>query len=166
MDKFTKDRIQKLHPSVHEEMERIITECDKALTGRAKIRITQGLRTWVEQSQLYAKGRTKSGLKVTNAKSGQSIHNYGLAVDICLIIDGKMASWDIHKDWDNDKIADWKECVQVFNKYGWDWGGNWKTFKDFAHFEKRNIIVKSKTIKATWQNLINLPKDKSGYIIF
>ena len=100
MDSITLQRIEKLHPSVKDELKKIIEECDKALTGRAKVRITQGLRTFAEQDGLYAQGRTKPGKKVTNAKGGQSIHNYGFAVDICLIIDGETASWDTTKDWD------------------------------------------------------------------
>jgi D-alanyl-D-alanine carboxypeptidase. len=166
MDKITQQRIQKLHPKVREEVIKIIEDCDKELTGRAKIRITQGFRTFDEQDQLYAIGRTKPAKKVTNAKAGQSIHNYGLAVDICLIIDGKTVSWDTAKDWDNDKVADWYECVKVFAKHGWSWGGNWKTFKDLPHFEKRSIKTKTSEIKTTWRNLIKLPKDKAGYIIF
>ena len=100
--KTTKKRIAKLHPSVREEVTQIIDQCDKALTGKAKIRITQGLRTNAEQDILYTQGRTAPSKKIANAKSGQSIHNYGFAVDICLIIDGKV-SWDVVKDWDNDQ---------------------------------------------------------------
>ncbi|WP_379966992.1 M15 family metallopeptidase [Epilithonimonas sp. UC225_85] len=166
MDNITQTRIEKLHPLIRDEVQKIITECDSALTGRAKIRITQGLRTFEEQVQLYAIGRTKPGKKVTNAKPGQSIHNYGLAVDICLIIDGKTASWDTAKDWDNDQIADWYECVKIFAKHGWDWGGNWKTFKDLPHFEKKSIKTKTSEIKISWRKLIKLPKDKNGYVIF
>lgn len=157
MDKHTKQRIQKLHPAVREEVTKVIEECDTSLTGKAKIRITQGLRTFEEQDALYAQGRTKPGKKVTNAKAGQSIHNYGFAVDICLIIDGKEASWDTAKDWDNDKIADWYECVKIFAKHGWEWGGNWKTFKDMPHFDKRNLN--------SWKKLSKLKKDKNGYVI-
>ncbi len=166
MDNITQQRIQKLHPLVRDEVINIIKECDLALTGQAKIRITQSLRSFKEQDELYAVGRTKPGKKVTNAKPGQSIHNYGLAVDICLIIDDKTASWDTAKDWDNDKIADWYECVKIFAKYGWNWGGNWKTFKDLPHFEKKSIKTKTSEIKTTWRNLIKLPKDKNGYVIF
>lgn len=166
MDPITQQRINKLHPIVRDEVQKIISECDSAIIGRAKVRVTQGLRTWEEQKKLYAQGRTISGKKVTNAKPGQSIHNYGLAVDICLMIDGKTASWDTAKDWDNDQIADWYECVKIFAKHGWDWGGNWKTFKDLPHFEKKSIKTKTSDIKTSWRNLIKLPKDKSGYIIF
>lgn len=98
MDTPTQTRIAKLHPSVRNEVTKIIQECDKALTGRATVRITQGLRTFAEQDALYQQGRTKPGKKVTNAKAGQSIHNYGFAVDICLIIDGKTTSWETTKD--------------------------------------------------------------------
>lgn len=164
MDKITLQRIEKLHPTVREEVKQIIKDCDESLTGRAKIRITQGLRTFKEQDDLYAIGRTKPGKKVTNAKAGQSIHNYGLAVDICLIIDGKTASWDTAKDWDNDQVADWYECVKIFAKYGWDWGGNWKTFKDLPHFEKKIFKAKNGTIKTNWRNLAKLSRNKDGYI--
>lgn len=166
MDNVTLQRIEKLHPFVREEVKQIIRECNTALTGRAKIRITQGLRTFKEQDDLYSIGRTKPGKKVTNAKAGQSIHNYGLAVDICLIIDGKTASWDTAKDWDNDKVADWYECVKIFAKHGWDWGGNWKTFKDLPHFEKKSFQAKNGIIKTGWRDLAKLPKDKLGYIVF
>ncbi|RZJ33309.1 MAG: M15 family peptidase [Chryseobacterium sp.] len=166
MDTITQKRIDKLHPIVRDEVKKIIAECDAALTGKAKIRITQGLRTFDEQAQLYAIGRTKAGKKVTNAKAGQSIHNYGLAVDMCLIIDGKTASWDTAKDWDDDKIADWYECVKIFAKHGWEWGGNWKTFKDLPHFEKKKIARATSELKVSWRALVKLPKDKDGYVIF
>lgn len=165
MDKVTLQRIEKLHPLVRGEVKKIIKECDKALTGKAKVRITQGLRSFEEQEKLYAIGRITKGKKVTNAKAGQSIHNYGLAVDICLIIDGKTASWDTAKDWDNDGIADWYECVKIFAKHGWEWGGNWKTFKDLPHFEKKKIPTKKGLIKTSWRTLSKMTRDKDGYVI-
>ncbi|SHG27338.1 M15 family metallopeptidase [Flavobacterium johnsoniae] len=157
MDKVTKERIDQLHPKVRGEVTLIIEECDKALTGRAKVRITQGLRTFAEQDMLYAAGRTKPGNVVTNAKGGQSIHNYGFAVDICLIIDGKTASWDVKADWDGDKKADFMECVEIFKKHGWNWGGDWKTFKDLPHFDKTGY--------SDWKVLSKLKRDKSNYVI-
>ena len=92
MDTTTKNRIAKLHPSVQNEITKIIQECHKALTSKATVRITQSLRTFAEQNVLYQQGRNTPGKKVTNAKAGQSVNNYGFAVDICLIINGKTAS--------------------------------------------------------------------------
>lgn len=152
MDKPTLDRIAKLHPKVREEMKKIIDECNQSLKGRSQVRISQGLRTFAEQDELYNKRP-----RVTKAKGGQSIHNYGFAVDIVLIIDGKTASWDTHKDWDNDGIADWDECVKIFAKYGWSWGGNWTSFKDMPHFDKIGLN--------NWRVLINKPKDSQGYVV-
>jgi peptidoglycan L-alanyl-D-glutamate endopeptidase CwlK len=157
MDQTTKKRIDQLHPSVRDEVAKIIQECDLALTGKAKVRITQGLRSFSEQDDLYAYGRTKPGKKITNAKGGQSIHNYGFAIDICLIIEGKTASWDTAKDWDNDQISDWNECVKIFIKYGWEWGGDWKTFKDLPHFDKKGCN--------DWRKLSKLNRDKKKYVI-
>lgn len=157
MDSITKQRINQLHPSVRDEVTKIIEQCDKVLTGRAKVRIAQGMRTFAEQDALYAQGRTVKGNKVTNAKGGQSIHNYGFAVDIVLIIDGKTASWDTVKDWDGDKISDWKEVVKVFKEHGWNWGGDWTSFKDLPHFDKKGL--------SDWKKLQNLKKDKDGYVL-
>ena len=157
MDKPTTERIARLHPKVRAEVTTIVNEINRRLSGRAKVRITQGLRTIQEQDELYAIGRTKPGKKVTNAKGGQSVHNYGFAVDICLIIDGKEASWDTKKDWDGDKVADWDECVQVFASHGWNWGGSWATFKDMPHFEK--IGYNNRRV------LSGRKKDSAGYII-
>jgi peptidoglycan L-alanyl-D-glutamate endopeptidase CwlK len=168
MDTPTQNRIAQLHPSVRAEVTQIIQACDQALTGRAKVRITQGLRTFKEQDDLFALGRTRVnpqgktakkplGNRVTQAKGGQSVHNYGFAVDICLIIDGKTASWDTAKDWDNDTVADWYECVKIFAKFGWEWGGNWKNFKDFPHFEKKGFN--------NWRQLIKRQCDAKGFVV-
>ncbi len=130
------ERIGKLHPKVREEVKKIYDEVDVVLTGRSGIRITQGLRTIEEQDVLYAQGRTTPGKIVTNAKGGSSYHNYGLAVDFVLLLDGKEISWSTDKDFDGDRKADWMEVVEVFKKYGWKWGGEFKSIKDYPHFEK------------------------------
>lgn len=152
MDQATKNRIALLHPSIRKEVEQIVNEINANLSGRSQVRISEGLRTFAEQDALFAKKP-----KVTNAKGGQSVHNYGFAVDIVLIIDGKTASWDTHKDWDGDKINDWDECVKVFAKYGWSWGGNWTSFKDMPHFDKIGFN--------NWRVLSTKKRDSNNYII-
>jgi len=63
-----------------------------------------------------------------------SYHNYGLAIDIVLIVDSK-ASWDIVKDFDGDGKSDWQEVVKIFKQFGWEAGIDWK-FSDAPHFQK------------------------------
>jgi len=135
MDPVNQKFIDKLHPSIRTATMIAVTSAQAALTGRAQPRITFGLRTFEEQQALYDQGRTKPGQKVTNAKPGQSYHNYGLAIDVALLIDGKELSWDTGKDWDGDKQSDWMEVVAAFKKAGFAWGGDWRTFKDMPHFE-------------------------------
>lgn len=95
------------------------------------IRITQGLRTIEEQNALYAQGRTVPGPIVTNARGGQSYHNFSLAIDFVLIKGG----YDMKYDGDSDGIADWVEVVSEAKVLGFSWGGDWKSFKDYPHFE-------------------------------
>jgi len=163
MDSVTLSRIQLLHPKVRTEVENIYkNQIVPALTGRAICRFAYTLRTFAEQDALYAQGRTKlfdaNGNRlgvVTKAKGGQSIHNFGLALDIVLIKDNKTASWEDNVDFDKDGKADWMEVVDILKANGWSWGGDWKSFKDKPHFEK--------TFGYNWQQL--LAKHNTGDFI-
>ena len=136
MDKITLERIELLHPALREEVRQIYTEICEALKGKAICRFAYTLRTFAEQDALFAQRP-----KVTNARGGHSYHNYGLAVDIVLLKDTdgngtfETASWETNVDFDGDGVADWKEVVAIFKRYGWEWGGDWK-FTDTPHFQK------------------------------
>lgn len=142
MDPITLDRIATAHPRVREDLKAIYAEICERLKGRVMCRFAYVLRTFEEQDALYAQGRTKPGKVVTNARGGQSYHNYGLAVDIVLLIDKDgngtydTASWDRNADTDQDGQKDWEEVVFVFKMHGWEWGGDWTSFKDYPHFQK------------------------------
>lgn len=175
IDQITIERIKKLHPKLRNEvMHMYLAQIVPALSGKAICRFAYTLRTDAEQDALYAQGRTKlfdaKGnrlAKVTNAKGGQSIHNYGFALDIVLLVDNnndgiyEAASWDTIKDFDKDGVSDWMEVISIFKKNGWVWGGDWKSFKDKPHVEK--------TFGHTWRTLNALKKagkiDKEGYVI-
>ena len=140
-DKITLDRIQLIHPKLRDEVLAIYDEISEALTGKAICRFTHTLRTFAEQNKLFAQGRTAPGKIVTRARGGQSYHNYGLAIDIVLLVDRdgngtfESALWDTKSDFDQDGRADWMEVVDVFKRHGWEWGGDWR-FVDAPHFQK------------------------------
>jgi len=55
-----------------------------------RLKISETYRTMERQQYLYEQGRTREGKKVTNAKAGESFHNYGCAVDFWIeTYDGK-----------------------------------------------------------------------------
>lgn len=142
-DKITIERINLLHPKLRTEANTIYHEIIAALIGKAICRFAFTLRSFAEQEALYAQGRTKPGPIVTWAHAGQSYHNYGLAIDIVLLVDKdgngtfETASWETNVDFDGDGKADWMEIVSIFKKYGWEWGGDWvKPKQDLPHFQK------------------------------
>lgn len=151
-DKITLDRIKLMHPNLRKEVESMYHLFTEALTGKAICRFAYTLRTYKEQNDLFALGRTVAnpngktakrpfGSKVTNARGGQSYHNFGLAFDIVLLKDtegtGKFnkASWETNVDFDGDGKPDWQEIVTIAKQHGWEWGGDWK-FTDMPHFQK------------------------------
>lgn len=165
-DKVTIERIKLLHPKLRDEALSIYNDCSKELSGNARLRFTHTLRTFAEQNELYAIGRSKQGKIVTNARGGFSFHNYGLAVDIVLLLDKnndgvfESVSWDRKADYDKDQKSDWLEVVNIFKQYGWTWGGDWK-FVDAPHFEK--------TFGYSVRQLLELHEkdkvDKNGYVL-
>ncbi|MGH2319409.1 M15 family metallopeptidase [Planococcus sp. SE5232] len=100
------------------------------------VQITSGLRTYAQQTKLYNQGRTTSGNVVTNAKAGQSIHNFGLAIDYVLVSeDGDTAYWDINRNMNGNQVRDWFEVAAIGKQLGFAWGGDWKSFKDYPHLD-------------------------------
>jgi len=146
MDKITIERIGKAHPKIRESLLQQYQEANNLLGTGVRLRFAYVFRTPEEQAELF-----KKRPKVTNANSWQSIHNYGLAFDIVLLIDKDLdgnfeaASWDTVKDFDKDKQADWMEIVTYFKSKGWVHGGDWKKFPDQPHFEM--------TFGHTWKTL-------------
>lgn len=72
-----------------------------------------------------------------------SVHSYGRAIDInpyqnpAILRSGRVipegADFDpkVKGTIDHDSPV-----VKIFDRYGWDWGGRWRSLKDYMHFEK------------------------------
>ena len=165
-DPKTLERIQLLHPKLREEAATMYDEIVAALTGTATCRFAYTFRTFAEQDALFAQGRTKPGAIVTKARGGQSYHNFGLAIDIVLLLDKdnngtfETASWDSQTDFDGDGKSDWQEVVAIFKRYGYEWGGDWK-FVDMPHFQKTfgKSIVELQALHNTGK------VDKNGFVL-
>jgi peptidoglycan L-alanyl-D-glutamate endopeptidase CwlK len=157
-DQVTLNRITLMHPDLRTEVNTLYDLFCNALTGRAMCRFAYTFRTYKEQDALYAIGRTTDIGKatVTNARGGQSYHNFGLAFDIVLLKDTngdgtfETASWETNVDFDGDGVADWMEIVTIAKQHGWEWGGDWK-FTDKPHFQKTfglSVVELDQRVKA------------------
>lgn len=165
VDEITMQRIDKLHPIIREEIRNIYIYINNYVLGKyTRLRFSHTVRTNAEQDHLYAQGRTRPGVIVTNAKGGDSEHNYALAFDIVILYDKdkngtfETASWNTIFDGDGDGISDWLEVTQVLERAGYKNGfiRNGKKW-DKPHF--------SKTFGLKVSQLKKLPKDENGYVI-
>jgi peptidoglycan L-alanyl-D-glutamate endopeptidase CwlK len=75
-------KLEDLLPPVRERVERMIAACD---AEGIDLLVTSTYRDNASQEALYAQGRTAPGRIVTNARAGQSYHNYRCAVDVVAI---------------------------------------------------------------------------------
>lgn len=91
--------------------------------------LTYTHRSDEEQNKLYAQGRTEKGQIVTNAKAGESPHNYlpSFAFDIAFITGGRKLSWD------KKLFKKFSVIIKEINP-SIEWGGDWR-FSDPPHFQ-------------------------------
>lgn len=116
-------KLDDLIPVVNLRARAWLDECKKA--GH-DVLVTSTYRDFESQNALYAQGRTKLGHIVTNAKAGQSYHNFGVALDFVPMIHGK-------PNWTD--ISHFKAIADIAKKHGFEWAGDWKTFKEYAHIQ-------------------------------
>ena len=122
-------KISDLHPKVATLCNLFLEHCEEA---GIDIIITSTFRDNEAQDALYAQGRTTFGSKVTNAKGGESFHNYRVAFDFVPIVNGK-AAW-------ND-TALFTRCGKIGKECGLEWAGDWKSFKEMAHLQYTNRLT-------------------------
>ncbi len=116
--------IATLLPEVQPYARALVT---KAGADGITIKVISGLRTYDEQNDLYAQGRTKPGRIVTNARGGFSNHNFGIAFDVG-VFEGSQYL---------DESPKYKAVGVLGMDLGLEWGGNWKTIQDEPHFQLR-----------------------------
>ena len=90
--------LQNLHPVVRDKINELTTLFE---AESLPFRLFEGFRSPQRQAGLYAQGRSKPGRIVTKAQPWSSYHQYGVAGDFVLFIDGKW-SWD-----DSGERAQW-----------------------------------------------------------
>ena len=139
MDQLTIDRIAQAHPKIREELKQYYIECNNKLPKGVRLRFAYVYRSIAEQNVLY-----NQRPKVTNAKGGQSIHNYGLAFDYVIMLDKDNNGTFETIEWDL-KSPYHKVVVDYFKSKGYEWGGSWRSFPDYPHFQK--------AFGHTWQSL-------------
>ena len=127
-------KIEDLHPTLQFITRTFLA---KALIEGIDVLITCTYRSNTEQDELYAQGRTKPGKVVTNAKAGQSKHNFTIdgkpaskAFDVVPMIGGK-PMWDAQH-------PSWQKLGKIGMDLGLEWAGNWKSFKEFPHFQLKD----------------------------
>ncbi|KIL49152.1 hypothetical protein KR50_11870 [Jeotgalibacillus campisalis] len=123
-----------LHPVVEEKKNELI---EQSAEQGIEIVITDGFRSAEEQDKIYEQGRSEEGNIVTNARGGESYHNFGLAIDFAIRTNEDTVVWDMEYDGNNNERSDWMEVVEIAKELGFSWGGDWHGFKDYPHFEMR-----------------------------
>lgn len=125
-DDRTNKNLNTLLPKARDKAVKFIIEISEYLEPYGiTAKIISGNRTYAEQDALYAQGRTKAGPIVTNAKGGQSNHNFGIA-------------WDIGLFKGTDYLGDspfYSQIAHIGRAMGLAWGGDFSNFKDLPHWE-------------------------------
>ena len=128
-DSRTEGHIATLHLAAQDKARRFMAALDAA-DYPLTVKFIQSSRTYKEQDDLFAIGRTRPGRKVTNARGGQSNHNFAIAWDIGIFRGGE------YLDGDNAaEAAEYRKVAEITEMDGLLWGGNWASFPDMPHYQ-------------------------------
>jgi peptidoglycan LD-endopeptidase CwlK len=122
-----------LHPIVERMARDFIARANRA---GINILVTSTYRSIEVQNELFKRGRSilfENGRKVpivTNARGGQSFHNYRLAFDVVPLRNGKPV-WGTSGA---DALL-WARVGALGEAAGLEWAGRWRRFKEMAHFQ-------------------------------
>jgi peptidoglycan L-alanyl-D-glutamate endopeptidase CwlK len=123
LDARSEGNLRLLHPKAQEAARIYIR---KVRAAGIDVRILSGTRTYAEQNELFRQGRFgNKGPVVTNARGGQSNHNFGIAWDIGVFENGKFLR----------DAPPYKKAAEVGLAGGLEWGGNWTSLKDWPHYQ-------------------------------
>jgi len=84
---------------------------------------------------LMGVGPQQGKVILTKAGPGQSLHNYGYAVDAVPVINGKLL-WTTD---DDESKYYWDLFGSCADESGLEWSGNWKTFKEYPHIQMKGV---------------------------
>ncbi len=142
-----------IHPGLVAVMELTLKKLEEM---KSPFKAYSGTRTFAQQNNLYAQGRTvgKKGGIVTKAKGGQSMHNYGVAVDAApfnLLTNNPDDLWWPDPDQRKGEVW-WKleECLmeasheideEFDDGLDYEWGGRWKGLRDVPHCQIRTTLT-------------------------
>jgi len=115
--------LEDLHPALERGARELMRRM--AGVGFPHVGISSTYRNNAHQEYLFAQGRSRPGPIVTNARGGQSIHNYRLAFDIFQNIRGQ--------EWNNPNF--FATAGQIWQEMGGEWGGSWTSFPDRVHMQ-------------------------------
>jgi peptidoglycan LD-endopeptidase CwlK len=117
-----------LRPEIRPQVDAFLAEC---AASNIDVLVTCTLRSNAEQADLYAQGRTQPGHIVTDAPAGKSAHNYGLAIDVVPMVNGK-PDWNGH-----DPV--WMQIGEIGQNAGLQWAGApGFPFPEEPHFQHPN----------------------------
>ena len=126
-DLRSEGNIQTLQPKAQEKARTFLKQVNDSLGGSDVVfKIISGTRTYAEQDALFAQGRTKfPGPIVTNARGGQSNHNFGVAWDIGLFKAGQYIP----------ESPLYRKAGDIGKSLGLEWCGDWQKIQDEPHFQ-------------------------------
>lgn len=118
-----------LHLKAQEAARRLLA---LAVAAGFRIRLVSGTRSYAEQDRLHAQGRYgNAGPRVTNARGGQSNHNFAIAWDIALFdAAGRYLNGDTAAE-----IAEYRRLGGLARPLGLEWGGDWTSLPDAPHYQ-------------------------------
>ncbi len=96
---------------------------------------------WNDEKSMQENNTSAFNYRKIKGTSRLSKHSYGLAIDINPLLNPYVKENSVEPEGATynpnipGTITNKSEIVKIFKSFGWHWGGDWHTVKDYQHFE-------------------------------
>jgi len=138
-----------INKNVAEEIKEIFAELLKMKFPIEKV-IPITAYSWDDEASMSDNNTSSFNYRKVTGKNTLSKHALGYAIDInprdnYYLKDGHISPANGRYNKKNKgTILKNSAVVKLFAKHGWNWGGDWKTLKDYQHFEKSTDYIDAK----------------------
>ena len=134
-----------MHKSLADEVMEIFHELYKAKYPLASVKLIDDFNA-DDETSMEANNTSGFNYRVVKGTKKRSLHSYGMAIDVNPLLNPYVKGNHVDPDTAEtyaDRSRDFEGkidkndvCYKLFHERGWKWGGDWKTVKDYQHFEK------------------------------
>ena len=134
-----------IHKNLENEIKDIFKQIEKSKFPIDKV-IPICKYSWSDSASMADNNTSAFNYRIIKGTKKLSLHSYGIAIDINPFLNPWVKGNEVdphnavYRPGEPGTLTSTSIVVQLFKDKGWQWGGDWKSYQDYQHFDKESVI--------------------------